>query len=158
MRSRTTSSIVRGPSFDLFHEGYEEDETVYLELTGVRFEARLDRVTVALPVGVWEFVRQFAALDLSLADATDGDLRARAERDADEREALLADADGPDPLFIDIRFIHLGDPEAPRAEQVAAGVEDYERRRARQRAVREAVARVAAESTPSRPPEVRRPA
>ena len=60
----TKSSIACGPNFHLYHEAFEQD-AVYLELEQAFFEASPNKVTVAIPVVIWEVIRQHAGADLS---------------------------------------------------------------------------------------------
>ena len=72
----TKATIAHGPAFHLYHE-IGDDHYVYLELEGVPFHAAYDRVVVPVPVHVWEHVRRFSGVDLSLADATVLSIRRR---------------------------------------------------------------------------------
>lgn len=51
-------------------------------------EASPDRVTVAIPVVVWEVIRQYAGADLSWAAKTDEEIQQWVENEVDERIAL----------------------------------------------------------------------
>src|SRR5574343_478775 len=83
----TKSSIACGPNFHLYHEAFEQD-AVYLELEQAFFEASPDKVTVAIPVVVWEVIRQYAGADLSWAAKSDEEIRQWVEHEVDERIAL----------------------------------------------------------------------
>src|SRR5262245_24472310 len=87
----TKSTIVSGPTFHLYHDLADED-TVYLELDGVPFEASYNRVIVPIPVHIWELIRAYAGVDLSLVDWSDEELRAHVERLVDMRQARAAQA------------------------------------------------------------------
>lgn len=139
----TKATIAHGPSFHLYHEVFD-DRYVYLRLDGAHFEASYDRVTVPIPVHVWEHVRQFPGIDLSLADATDDELRADAEAYVDERIARYeaAETDQQRALANLVGSLGYGPADAPREEQVALGIEDAERRRTYQREVRAAIERL----------------
>ena len=139
----TKSTVTRGPAFHLYRE-LGDDRSVHLRLDGVAHRASYDRVTVAVPVHVWEHVRRFHGVDLSLADVTDREIRERVEGYVDDRIARLAEADDESRRGL-IRLagsIPYGPADDPREEQVARGVADYERRRAHQREVRDAVGRL----------------
>ena len=83
----TKSSIACGPNFHFYHEAFEQG-AVYLELEQAFFEASPDKVTVAIPVVVWEVIRQYAGADLSWAAKTDEEIRQWVENEVDERIAL----------------------------------------------------------------------
>jgi hypothetical protein len=129
----TKSTIVSGPTFHLYHELADED-AVYLELEGVRFEASYNRVVVPIPVHIWEVIRDYAGVDLSWAEWSDEELRAYVERRVDER---LARAAGTNPNSV-ARLMGVGvygDVDTPRDEQIARGLHHAERERSRQRQI-----------------------
>lgn len=82
----TKSSIACGPNFHFYHEAFEQD-AVYLELEQAFFEASPDKVTVAIPIVVWEVIRQYAGADLSWAAKSDEEVRQWVENEVDERIA-----------------------------------------------------------------------
>jgi hypothetical protein len=87
----TKSSIACGPNFHLYHEAFEQD-AVYLELEQAFFEASPDKVTVAIPVVIWEVIRQYAGTDLSWVAKSDEEIRQWVENEVDDRIARnLAD-------------------------------------------------------------------
>ncbi|OZC01470.1 hypothetical protein [Rubricoccus marinus] len=136
----TKATIAHGPTFHLYHE-IGDDRYVYLEVEGVPFQASYDRVVVPVPVHVWEHARQFSGVDLSLADATDDELRAEVEAYVDERIARYEAAtnDRERAFASVIGSIGYGPADAPREEQVAHGMEGRLRRRAYEREVRAAI-------------------
>ncbi|MDT0631424.1 hypothetical protein [Rubrivirga litoralis] len=139
----TKATITYGPTFHLYHEVFD-DRFVYLELDGAQFEASYDRVMVPIPVHVWEHVRRFPGVDLSLADATDDELRADVEAYVDERAARYAKAETERGRALAglLGSLTYGSAADPREEQIARGIEDAERRRAYQREVRAAIGRL----------------
>ncbi|MGZ4960829.1 MAG: hypothetical protein ACXV7J_16435 [Methylomonas sp.] len=82
----TKSSIAYGPNFHFYHEAFEQD-AVYLELDRAFFDASPDKVTVAIPVVVWEVIRQYGGADLSWATKSDEEIRQWVENEVDERIA-----------------------------------------------------------------------
>ena len=80
----TKSTIAHGLNFHLYHEALDEDY-VYLELEGTKFEASYNRVMVPIPVHIWELIRRYPGIDLKYADKTDAELRLHVEREVDER-------------------------------------------------------------------------
>lgn len=139
----TKATIAHGPTFHFYHE-IGDDRYVYLEVEGVPFQASYDRVVVPVPVHVWEHARRHSGVDLSLADATDDELRAEVEAYVDERIARYEAAtnDRERAFASVIGSIGYGPADAPREEQVAQGMERRLRRRAYQREVRAAIERL----------------
>lgn len=129
----TKSTIVYGPTFHLYYELVDED-AVYLELEGVRFEASYNHVVVPIPVHIWEVIRTYAGVDLSWASWSDEELRAYVERRVDERLARVAEV-GPDSIAGLMGAVAYGDVRAPRDEQIAQGVRHVERERDHQRQI-----------------------
>jgi hypothetical protein len=121
----TKSTIVSGPAFHLYHDLVDED-AVYLEIEGVRFEAGYNRVVVPIPVHIWEVIRAYAGVDLSWADWSDEDLRAYVERRVDERLARAART-GSDAVARLMGAAIYGDLDAPRDEQIGHGLRHAER-------------------------------
>ncbi|HAS31342.1 MAG: hypothetical protein CMM84_19105 [Rhodothermaceae bacterium] len=145
----TKATIAHGPAFHLYHE-IGDDRYVYLEVEGVPFQASYDRVVVPVPVHIWEHARRYPGIDLSLADATDDELRAEVEAYVDERIARYEAAeDDRERAFASvIGSIGYGPADAPREEQIAHGMEGRLRRRAYERQVRMAIERLS-EGEPS---------
>ena len=139
----TKATIAHGPTFHLYHE-MGDDRYVYFEVESVPFEASYDRVMVPIPIHVWEHARQFSGVDLSLADATDAELRADVEAYVDERIARYEAAqDDRERAFANVvGSLGYGPADAPREEQVAQGMQERTRRRAYQREVRAAIERL----------------
>ena len=59
----TKSTIAHGRNFHFYHEALDEDY-VYLELEGTKFEASYDRVMMPIPIHVWEVIRRYPGIDL----------------------------------------------------------------------------------------------
>ena len=146
----TKATIARGPTFHLYH-GVFDDESVYLELDGARFEASPDRVVVPIPVHAWEHARRFPGVDLSLADAADDELRADVEAYVDDRivQYGAAETDRDRAFLAVVGSLVYGPADAPREEQVARGMEERRRRRDYERGVRAAVERLGSGGRPS---------
>jgi len=76
----TKITIAHGRNFHLYHEALDEDY-VYLELEGTKFEASYNRVMVPIPVHVWEVIRRYPGIDLKYADRTDAEIRRYVEQE-----------------------------------------------------------------------------
>ena len=113
----TKSSIAHGPNFHFYHEAFEQD-TVYLELEQAFFEASPDKVTVAIPVVVWEVIRQFAGADLSWAAKTDEEIRQWVEHEVDERIALSQTASANRAFLRMCGVLTFGSIDDPRELQL----------------------------------------
>ncbi len=94
----TKATIAHGPNFHLYHEAFEQN-VVYLELEKAFFEASPEKVTVAIPVVIWEVIRKQTGIDLSWASKSDEELRQWVENEVDKRIAL-SQADTPNRAFV----------------------------------------------------------
>jgi hypothetical protein len=96
---------------------------------------------VPIPVHIWELIRQFEGVDLSLCDESDESIRARVEREVDERIHAFqaADPDRPRALSSLVGAAIYGDADTPRDEQIAQGVAHFHEQRAWQCQVRAAI-------------------
>lgn len=74
----TKSSIARGLNYHLYTD-LSVEATVYLELEGVAFETGKKRLKVAIPIAVWEVLRQYPGIDLSMADVSKETMRKMVE-------------------------------------------------------------------------------
>lgn len=128
----TKSSIAHGSNFHLYHEAFEQD-AVYLELDRAVFEASPDKVTVAIPILVWEVIRQYAAADLSWAAKSDEEILQWVENEVGERLAL-SQTDMAQSPFIGIwGNSAFGAPDNPRDIQIGRGLAYAFERRDKQR-------------------------
>ena len=136
----TKSTLAHGPNFHLYHEMLEEDY-VYLEVAGTRFEAEYGRVMVPIPVHVWEVIRRYPGVDLQLADKTDEELRQHVEQMLDERLRWHQEAsEAAKPIAALSGALVFGSIDEPREAQLARGLEDYTRQREHQRQIQRAIA------------------
>jgi hypothetical protein len=117
----TKSSIACGPNFHLYHEAFEQD-AVYLELEQAFFEASPDKITVAIPVVVWEVIRQYAGADLSWAVKSDEEIRQWVGHEVDERIALSQAATANRAFFRGGRDLAFGSVDDPREMQLKHGL------------------------------------
>ena len=117
----TKSSIACGPNFHFYREAFEQD-AVYLELEQAFFEASPDKVTVAIPVVVWEVIRQYAGADLSWAAKTDEEIRQWVENEVEERIALSQTASANRAFFGRVGNLAFGSVDDPRELQQERGL------------------------------------
>lgn len=135
----TKSTIAYGRNFHLYHEALDEDY-VYLELEGTRFEASYNRVMVPIPVHVWEVIRRYPGIDLKYADKTDAEIRRYVEQEVDERLERYEKAGQKSKGLVSLSgALVFGTADQPRDRQIAAGVEYFAKVREHQRQIRQAI-------------------
>lgn len=117
----TKFSIACGPDFHFYHEAFEQD-AVYLELEKAFFEASPDKVTVAIPVVVWEVIRQYAGADLSWAAKSDEEIQQWVEHEVDKRIALCQTATASRSFFRMCGILTFGSVDDPRDMQLERGL------------------------------------
>lgn len=134
------STVAYGPNFHLYKEVLDEDY-IYLELEGVQFEASYQRVMVPIPVHIWEVIRHYEGVDLSLADKTDEELQQYVEQEVDERITRYNEADDKaKSLIAFLGSLVYGTADSPREEQIQQGMEYFTDRREHQRQIKQAIA------------------
>lgn len=133
----TKASIACSDNFHLYHECFDE-ENVYLELEGVEFNASPNRVTVTIPVAIWETIRQHSVVDLSYADKSDEEIKIMVEEKVERRiKKYLATSDEKQQNFISLSgSMCYGMADLPRDEQIEKGIEYYFELRERQLTVK----------------------
>ena len=135
----TKSTIAYGPNFHLYHEGLDQDY-VYLELEGTKFEASYNRVTVPIPVHVWEIIRRYPGIDLEYVEKTDEEIRQYVAQEVDERLKLYEEADERSRGLVSLSgSLAFGGADEPRDQQIAAGVEYFTKVREHQRQIKQAI-------------------
>jgi len=139
----TKSTLVYGQNFHFYRELLDDDH-VYLQLDTTQFEAGYGRVTLPIPIHIWETIRHLGAADLDLVDEDDEALLAMVERDVDKRiaEYQRAMIETPERTSL-IRFfgcLPYGTADSPRIDQVRRGMEYFRRKRQRQCEVRARIA------------------
>jgi hypothetical protein len=132
----TKSTLAYADDFHFYTELFDERH-VYLELRGVDFVAARDRVTVPIPLAIWEVIRTLGGVeDLSLVETSDDELRALAEADVDA--GIAAYESDPDRDTPQRAWVHSG-ANRPREEQVAEALEEYQASRQRQQEIHAAI-------------------
>jgi len=132
----TKSTLAHADDFHFYTELFDERH-VYLELRGVDFVAGRDRVTVPIPLSIWEVIRTLGGVeDLSLVQASDERLRVLAETDVDAR--IAAYQSDPDRESPQRAWFHSG-ADLPREEQVAEALGEYRASRQQQREIHAAI-------------------
>ena len=136
----TKATIAYGPNFHLYHEVLDEDY-VYLELEGVQFEASYNRVMVPIPIHIWEVIRHYPGIDLAFAEKTDDEIHHYVEQKVDERLKEYRDADPRAKGLIALAgSLCYGTADAPREQQIEAGMAYFTQVREHQRQIARAIA------------------
>jgi hypothetical protein len=135
----TKSTIAHGRNFHLYHEALDEDY-VYLELEGTKFEASYNRVMIPIPVHVWEVIRRYPGIDLKYADRTDAEIRRYVQQEVNERLKMYEEADEKSKGLVSVSgALAFGTADQRRDQQVAAGVKYFTKVREHQRQIKQAI-------------------
>jgi hypothetical protein len=128
----TKSTLASGPNFQLYTDLFDH-AGVYLEMAGVKFESSNDWVKVAIPFPIWEVVRQYAAVDLSMADKTDKEIWQMVESEVDHRIKRYAQAKEHEKSLVSMAgSLVYGAADTSREEQIVNGLDYYTELRERQ--------------------------
>lgn len=136
----TKCSLAYGDTFHLYQECLDEDN-VYLELESVEFEATHERVMVAVPIAIWETIREYTIVDLSYADKSDEEIEAMVFEAVDERIEKYSNCDDERQrnFAAVIGAIPYGLASTPRNEQIEQGIQYYRQQRERQLIIKEQI-------------------
>ncbi len=132
------ATLAYGKNFHFYHEALDNNH-VYLELEDITYDVGYRRVMVAIPIDVWEVIRDLGAVRLELIDASDEELLALTEEKVNSRimsYEKLAASDEEKARWL--RFsdaTKFGPADAPREQQLTRGIEYYRTEQARQREV-----------------------
>lgn len=88
----TKITVAYGDNFHLYRESLDEDY-IYLEMEGVKFEASYNQVMMPIPIHIWEVIRQYPGIDLSWASRTDDEIMRHVEQEVDRRIQKYQQAD-----------------------------------------------------------------
>jgi hypothetical protein len=142
----TKSTIVYDDDFHFYHE-LGDERNVYLELRGTHFEAGYNRVMVPIPIHIWEVIRRFGGVDLSLADKSDEEMQALVEAEIDERIARYEQSRGTNTIA-SLRYFGA---DRPREEQIAEAIEENHASRREQREIQAAIRELEEKNRPRTP-------
>jgi len=136
----TKATVAYGPNFHLYQEGSDEN-FIYLSLEGVSFEATYNRVTVPIPVHIWEVIRQYSGTDLSWAEQTDEEIESYVEQSVNERILAYEQAENEQNrgLIALCGSLVYGTADSPRQEQLEQGVAYFKRLREHQQQIKQAI-------------------
>ena len=135
----TKSTIAYGKNFHFYHEVLD-DNFVYLELEGVEFEAGYNRVIVPIPIHIWEVIRRYPGIDLAWATKSDSEITQYVENEVDERiqDYSKTDENGRGLIRI-LGSMVYGSADEPREDQIAAGIDYFNRRREHEQQIQAAI-------------------
>ena len=144
------ASLAYDDDFHLYRE-VGDNRHVYLQLNGTYYQAVYNRVTVPIPIHIWEVIRKQGGPDLSLAGLTDEQLLDYVAQQVDERiagyrKAVTEEAAGLGMLAFTGSF-PFGKPDAPREEQMASGLDFYREVRRDQQEVKAAIEKLEAKNS-----------
>lgn len=137
------SSLSYGPDFYLYTDLFDEGK-VFLELSNAEFEATRNRVTVAIPLPVWETIRLKSPGSLELADSTDEEIATMVQEWVAQRVMDYAESRIGGKLKPITGLSVYGAPDLPAEDQIASGIAHYTKLRASQRKLREAIKEIQA--------------
>jgi hypothetical protein len=138
----TRSTIAYSDRFHLY-EDLTDPDNVQLELDTTDFDASYGRVRVAVPLHVWEVIREYAVARFDLADMDDAALEAYVKGAVTERLKKIAKhqaATGKaDSIYSWIGSATYGSGTDPYEKQVETGIISLKQERKRQREIRAAI-------------------
>lgn len=146
----TVCSLAYDDSFHLYRECFDE-ENVYLELESVEFEATPGRVTVTIPIAIWETIREYSIQDLSYADKTDTEIEAMVIEAVESRieEYNNCDDERQKNFISIVGAICYGLADSTKEEQIAQGREYFRSLRDRQLAIKHQITALKKLNSPS---------
>jgi DNA-binding Lrp family transcriptional regulator len=132
------TTLAYGRNFHFFQERLENN-FVYLELEDAPYDVGYRRIMVAIPVDVWEVIRNLGELRLDLVDADDEELMGLVESKVDKRMVEYARVRSSDTEKAELlRFndsMAFGAADEEREKQVTRGLEYFRTERERQRGI-----------------------
>ena len=132
----TKTTLAYGNTFHFYQEALDEDY-VYLELQGVKYEANYNRVMVPIPIHIWEVIRKLGAANLSLISKSDEELLIDVEKYVDKR--IQEYKQNPSSLARLSGSLVYGMASDSRAEQIHSGMEAYKAQRKEQQEIKAAI-------------------
>lgn len=138
----TKCTLAHGETFHFYREVLD-DNNVYLQLETTQYEATRGRVTVQVPIHIWETIRHVGGPSLNLIDKSDADLLAMVQADVDRRveefRRVMREHPGHAGWARLIGCLIYGGADSPRAEQIEKGLEYYRHERQRQKKLTAAI-------------------
>ena len=122
----TKSTIKYGDDFHFYNECFEDDK-VYLELDKASWDAdSTGRITVGIPIAIWEFIKDTPSTEFKYAHMSDSDLEKDVTNYVDERIAKYNSEEDTAKAWTNfIGCIPYGLASDPRDEQISRGIDYY---------------------------------
>jgi len=132
------ATLAYGKSFHFYHEALDNNH-VYIELEDVPYEVGYRCVIVAIPIDVWEVIRDLGAARLELINASEEEIinlvgEAVDKRIAEYERLRSSSREEAERVRFD-NSLAFGAADASREQQVMRGMEYYKTERERQREV-----------------------
>jgi hypothetical protein len=124
----TKRSVAWDKDFHFYTDCFD-DESVYLEIEGVEFEARPDRVVVTIPKSIWLVISASRVLESEWLDKTDAEIESYAVAAVDERIKKYGGSDGLGALCGSGVY---GSANDPRERQIGRGIAYLKQEREKQ--------------------------
>ena len=136
----TKITVAYGDNFHLYRESFDEDY-IYLEMEGVRFEASYNQVMMPIPIHIWEVIRRYPGIDLSWAAKTDEEIMRHVEQEVDGRiqKYQQAESEKHQRLIALLGSIPYGSADTPRQQQLDLGIAYFHRLREHQQQIKQAI-------------------
>jgi hypothetical protein len=144
----TKATVASGQNFHLYQEVLD-DNYIYLSLEGVQYEASYNRITVPIPVHIWEVIRQYQSVDLSFVNYTDDELHQYVENQVDKRlERYQNAAPNVKGLIGLAGSLTFGNVNHECSQQIENGIAYYTKLREHQQQISQAIAELSRVNSP----------
>lgn len=130
----TKASLAYGNDFHLYEEVFD-DERIHLSLSNVEFEASKDGVSVAIPLHIWECIRQFSNARFNLVKYSHEMVLEMVAKKVDQRIKSYME-NGEKPTEAVFGCIIFGLASESRDYQIQQGMSFYLEERERQRSIK----------------------
>ena len=136
----TKVTVAYGENFHLYQEVFDEDY-IYLELEGVKFEASYNRIVMPIPIHIWEVIRKYQGIDLSWASRTDESILQYVEEEVDKRIQKFQQAENQknQRLIALLGSMPYGSADTSRQQQIEKGIDYFKNLREHQREIKQAI-------------------
>ena len=136
----TKATVAYGKNFHLYKEVFDED-SIYLEIEGVPFEASYNRVMIPIPIHIWEVIRQYEGTDLSWANKTDEEIVRYVEQEVDKRIQKYQQAENEQSKRLIALFgsMPYGAADLPRQQQIEKRITYFNSLREHQLQIKQAI-------------------
>jgi hypothetical protein len=132
------TTLAYGRNFHFYQEALNNNY-VYLELKDIPYDVGYRRLMIAIPIDIWETIRDLGAASFDLVNSSDTDLMERVVRKVDERIAGYQRIISSTPERANmLRFensVVFGTADETREQQIRKGMIFYKTERERQREV-----------------------